>query len=290
MCISVNVNSVKGFNSKVTEDNDMVKVVEKLVNWEVSEGFVRGLEHKNNRLYAITEVLPFEDKVRVLDHHFDGRMTNILGLVEKFRADYKSIKTVKGLSPLFVPMYNANSLKAWLRKNDTKGLTDITDIGLIKICGTEYNLAHFSVENEDLGLTPKHAVDSAFNDFLKFLRQCEENYYLYHNPDVLCVESVCHKLEKYGYSQRVILSVGNLGDYIVYRYDSSEGYIIEKAKDSNDDDYVEHTPLTIEEVKKLDKALAPVEEKYQAMLRAKEELESALKQAGVDFLDAVGIK
>ena len=48
--------------------------------------------------------------------------------------------------------------------------------------------------------------------------------------------------------------------------------------------------LSIEEVKQLNKALAPVEEKYQAAVRAKEELKSALKQAGVDFLNAVGIK
>ena len=283
--------SVKGnANSKVMEDKYMLNVVEKLVNWEVSEGFVRGLERKDNRSYAITEVLPFEDKVRVLDKFFEGRMTDILGLIEKFRAGYRSIKTVRPLSPLCVPMYNANSLKAWLRRNDTKGITSSTHVGLIKFCSIGYNLADFSVGNEDLGLTPKYAVDSAFNEFLEFLYECEKNHYLYHNPDVLYVESVCKKLENYGYSQRVIFRVGSSGDYLVYRYDTSDGYIIEKANDSDGAAYSGYTPLSIEEVKQLDKALAPVEEKYQAMLRAKEELESALKQAGIDFLNAVGIK
>lgn len=290
MCSSVNVNSVKGIDSKDMEDKEMLTVVEKLVNWEVSEGFVRGLERKDNGGYAITDVLPVEDKVRVLDKFFEGRMTDILDLIEKFRADYKSIKTVRGLAPSCVPMYNANSLKAWLRRNDTKGITNSTHVGLIKICSIEYNLADFSVGNEDLGLTPKYAVDSAFNEFLEFLYECEKNHYLYHNPDVLYVESVCKNLENYGYGQCVIFSMGSSGDYLVYRYDSSEGYIIEKANDSDDAAYAEATPLSIEEVKELGKALAPVEEKYQAMLRAKEELESALEQAGVDFLDAVGIK
>lgn len=290
MCKSVNVNSVKGIDSKVMEDKVMVNVVNKLVNWEVSEGFVRGLERKDNRSYAITEVLPFEDKVRVLDKFFEGRMTDILDLIEKFRADYKSIKTVRGLAPLCVPMYNANSLKAWLRRNDTKDITSSTHVGLIKFCSIGYNLADFSVGNEDLGLTPKYAVDSAFNEFLEFLYECEKNHYLYHNPDVLYVESVCKNLENYGYGQRVIFSMGSSGDYLVYRYDSSEGYIIEKANDSDGAAYAEATPLSIEEVKQLEKALAPVEEKYQAMLRAKEEMESALEQAGIDFLDAVGIK
>ena len=288
MCKSVNVNSVVGnSNSKVMEDKEMLNVIDKLVNWEVSEGFVRGLERKCNSGYAITDVLPIEDKVKVLDHHFDGRMTDILELIDKFRADYKSIKTFR---PSSVSNYNTNSFKAWLKKNDTEGLTHSYYIGLIKIGGAGYGLANFSVEDGDSGLTPKYAVDEAFNDFLRVLHNKENEYYLHHNPDVLYIESVCKNLENYGYGQRVIFSMGSSGDYLVYRYDSSKGYIIEKANDSDGAAYAEATPLSIEEVKQLDKALAPVEEKYQVMLRAKEELESALKQAGVDFLDAVGIK
>lgn len=286
MCKSVNVNSVKGIDSKVMEDKDMLNVVEKLVNWEVSEGFVRGLERKDKRSYAITEVLPFEDKVRVLDHHFDGRMTDILELIDKFRADYKSIKTFR---PSLVSKYNTNSFKAWLRKNDTEGLTHSYYIGLIKIGDAGYCLAHFSVKDGDCGFTPKYAVDEAFNGLLRVLHDKENEYYLHHNPDVLYVKSVCKNLENYGYGQCVVFSMGSSGDYLVYRYDSSKGYIIEKANDSNGHAFTK-TPLSIEEVKTLDKALAPVEEKYQLMLRAKEELESALEQAGVDFLDAVGIK
>lgn len=90
-------------------------------------------------------------------------------------------------------------------------------------------------------------------------------------------------------SHNVFFSIDTSGTCSHYRYDSLKGYIIEKANDSDGHAFTK-TPLSIEEVKQLDKALAPVEEKYQAMLRAKEELESALEQAGVDFLDAVGIK
>lgn len=289
MCSSVNVNLVKGIDSKDMEDKEMLTVVEKLVNWEVSEGFVSGLEHKGINGYIITDVLSFEDKVRVLDKYFEGRMTDILGLIEKFRAGYRSIKTVRPLSPLCVPQYNTNSFKAWLRKNDTKGLTDSTDTGYIRICSIGYYLDYFSVEDGDSGLTPKDAVDRAFNNFLRVLHNKENEYYLHHNPDVLYVESVCKKLEKYGYSSNMRLSLSFSGDYLEYRYTSSKGYIIEKSIISNGHTFTK-TPLSIEEVKQLDKALAPVEEKYQAAVRAKEELKSALKQAGIDFLDAVGIK
>lgn len=292
MCKSVNVNSVKGIDSKVMEDKVMVNVVNKLVNWEVSEGFVRGLDRK----HLAEKVCSYEDKVRVIDAHHDGKMSYILELIEKFKAEYKSIKTVycdpDFMLPNSLPRLNTNSLKAWLRKNDTKNIT--YNKGTFDFYDRYFNVVDYSGLYCD-GLyrdflTPSFIVDYTFESLLSDLYEKETNFYLHHNPDVLYVESVCKNLENYGYGQRVIFSMGSSGDYLVYRYDSSKGYIIEKANDSDGAAYAEATPLSIEEVKELDKALAPVEEKYQAMLRAKEELESALEQAGIDFLDAVGIK
>ena len=76
MCKSVNVNSVVGnSNSKVMEDKDMLNVVEKLVNWEVSEGFVRGLEHVKEYgtvSFSIEDSLSVEDKTVIMDAHTDG--------------------------------------------------------------------------------------------------------------------------------------------------------------------------------------------------------------------------
>lgn len=292
MCKSVNVNSVVGnSNSKVMEDKDMLNVVEKLVNWEVSEGFVRGLDRK----HLAEKVCSYEDKVRVIDAHHDGKMSYILELIEKFKAEYKSIKTVY-CEPDFMisnslPRFNTNSLKAWMRKNDTKNIT--YNKGTFHFYDRYFNVVDYSGLycdglHRDF-LTPSVIVDYTFESLLSELYKKETHFYLHHNPDVLYVESVCKKLEKYGYSSNMRLSLSFSGDYLEYRYTSSKGYIIEKSIISNGHTFTK-TPLSIEEVKQLNKALAPVEEKYQAAVRAKEELKSALKQAGVDFLNAVGIK
>lgn len=291
MCKSVNVNSVVGnSNSKVMEDKDMLNIVEKLVNWEVSEGFVRGLERKDNGGYAITDVLPVEDKVRVIDARHDGKMSYILELIEKFKAEYKSIKTVycepDFMIPNSLPRFNTNSLKAWLRKNDTKNIT--YNKGNFHFYDRYFNIVDYSGLHRDF-LTPSVIVDYTFESLLSELYKKETHFYLHHNPDVLYVESVCKKLKKYGYRGNICFSLSFSGDYLVYRYDSSEGYIIVKSIISNGHVFTK-TPLSIEEVKQLDKALAHVEEKYQAAVRAKKELKSALKHACVDFLDAVGIK
>ena len=48
--------------------------------------------------------------------------------------------------------------------------------------------------------------------------------------------------------------------------------------------------LTVEETKALVAALAPVEEKYQRVIKAKAEMDAALKKAGLDFVAYLNTK
>jgi len=280
MCKSVNVNSVKGIDSKVMEDKDMLNVVEKLVNWEVSEGFVRGLEHVKEYgkvSFSIEDSLSVEDKTVIMDAHTDGLLSYMLNLIEKFRVGYKSIKCVKDTI-----CFNANSYKAWIRRNDTMDI--VYGDGTFRILNDNYSLWGYSGVCYSRK-TPDTLVNECFNKLLKKLLKEENQYFIENDSDCLFVEKVCDNLSNYGYEDSWVFRLTPSSDIgIVTKYFQSEGHSIQWHN------YADGSKLTIEEVKQLDKALAPVEEKYQAMLRAKEELESALKQAGVDFLDAVGIK
>ena len=281
MCKSVNVNSVVGnSNSKVMEDKDMLNVLEKLVNWEVSEGFVRGLEHVKEYgtvSFSIEDSLSVEDKTVIMDAHTDGLLSYILNLIEKFRVDYKSIKC-----DMDKIRFDAYLYKVWIRRNDTMNI--LSDDCTFSILNNYYSLWYYSGVR-GLYDTPDKLVNKCFNNLLKKLLGEENQYFVENDSDCLFVEKVCGKLSNYGYGDSWLFRL-TPSSYIgiIIKYFQSEGHSIKWFN------YADDSNLTIEEVKALDKALAPVEEKYQAMLRAKEELESALEQAGVDFLDAVGIK
>lgn len=126
----------------------------------------------NEKIYNPENITSREDKVAFVDAMNDGKLSYILKLVDKYVKDketlpkdkYGEVKTV--------------SLKAWIKKNDTKYSRPIIDdsykYGTFYLLGIERRIEHInSKRNYD---TYDDLVNEAFH---RQLKKCEQNEYIY---------------------------------------------------------------------------------------------------------------
>ncbi len=222
---------------------------------------------RENGGFACESGMSNEDKIVFVDSFQDGALSYFIAIVEKFLAEcdnlkkdaYGNIRTV--------------SKQAWLRKNDTRGLisrdvgTWWNNCGAFQLLGVRANVFY-----------PRHNfVDECFHAQLEQLLLEEQRYYNEHNDEQKVIKNVCHTLSRYGYPDNRCFSIGG-DDFISTDFSfQTDEYAVNVCLPNAD------RRLTIEEVKVLEVALAPVEEKHQQLLKAQEEMENALRKAGFDF-------
>lgn len=222
---------------------------------------------RENGVFACESGMSNEDKIVFVDSFQDGVLSYFIAIAGKFLAEcdnlkrdvYGDIRTV--------------SKQAWLRKNDPRGLisrdvcTWWDNCGAFQFLGVRANIFHLR----------DNLVDECFHAQLEQLLLEEQWYYNEHNDDQKVIKNVCHTLSRYGYPHQHHFSIGG-NDFILaeHSYQTNE-YSIKVCLSKED------RCLTIKETKKLEAALAPVEEKYQQLLKAQEEMENALRKAGFDF-------
>lgn len=117
-----------------------------------------------------------EDKIAFVDSMTDGKLSYLLSLIEKFEGEkgtlpkdkYGYIKTV--------------SLKAWVKRNDTKYerpiIDDYYDHGRYKILGSERHIQYNSKGNYD---TYDDLVDESFHRQLLECKKEEKKYFAEHD-------------------------------------------------------------------------------------------------------------
>lgn len=253
--------------------------------WTVEEMKLLNMARDEKGVFACESETSFEDKVAFVDRFHNGYLSYILNLAEKFQADLPTLK--KNESGHLRGRVKTVSLQAWLKKNDTMGIADTwsDSCGVISIAGVRRNIQciDYDIANwEQNGHISKSCgvfelVDSCFHNCLKNCLLLEQEYYNDNNEEQKLIRKVCHTLSNYGYPEHRCFSIGE-DDYVVTdsTFHTNE-YRINVSLPKED------RPLTIEEVKALETALAPVEEKYQQFKKAQAEMEEALKKAGIDF-------
>lgn len=135
-----------------------------------------GLYYGREKIYDCERELSREDKIAFVDSLTDGKLTYLLELVDKFKNEkdqlpkdkWGSIKTV--------------SLKAWIRRNDTKYDAHIFD--------DDYRYGKYRVFGMDRYITSDYPgsydtyddlVDEVFHRQLKECEKLEYNYFLKHD-------------------------------------------------------------------------------------------------------------
>lgn len=181
---------------------------------------------------AETETLS-EDKIVFIDSMTDGMLTYLLKLAEKLDAERDKIPKDKWGD------IRTNSLQAWLKRNDTRGVcvTDAYFVGKIRTCayeGCTYSLPDRRIQSLNQKGSYEYYDDYINEAFHKILYElCNEERAYFESHDEYCI--LAQK------AKEVINTYGSFGGNI---YTSSNGEI----GVYRDDPYKTSRPLTKEEL------------------------------------------
>ncbi len=148
-----------------------------MFEWKVEDMVLLNQEnYAGEKIYYCERTTSREDKIAFVDSMQDGKLSYILSLIKKFNIDraslskdnYDNIKTV--------------SLKAWIKRNDTKYQFLVIDdhyrYGEYRLLGIQRN-----IDSEYKGTYDTHQdlVDEAFHRQLKECEREEKQYFLDHD-------------------------------------------------------------------------------------------------------------
>lgn len=148
---------------------------------------------KKYSVYEIENKLSVEEKIAFIDEVKDGIASYLLNLFNKFEQEKDSLKKDS------IGEIKTVSLKAWIKRNDTKSVIDIRfDIGSYYLFGTKYKMMSticpkVSTGNYRMLYTNYDVVHQWFHDL------CEELYYgeakYFESVDTYCVK--INKIKEY---------------------------------------------------------------------------------------------
>lgn len=135
--------------------------------------------YKTN-VYSCESSASRDDKIAFVDSMQDGKLSYILSLIEKFNADKESLP--KKDSMFGEPEVKTTSLKAWIKRNDTKYKTPLIDdwfkYGKYNILGCERNIQSIHKGTYDYY---DDLVDEVFRRQLMECEREEEKYFSEHD-------------------------------------------------------------------------------------------------------------
>lgn len=167
------------------------------------------------KIYSCESTVPREDKIAFVDSLQDGKLSYLLSLIEKFKKERESLPKDKWNNVKTV------SLKAWIKKNDTKYARPIIDdyyhYGKFCILGTERWITNDYKGGYD---TYDDLVDEVFHRQLKACEKKEHEYFLEHDEYSILKEKFRNK--RYDTTFGVNISVWSSGRICVYDENNNE--------------------------------------------------------------------
>ena len=164
------------------------------------------------KIYDCEHKVSREDKIAFVDSFQEGKLSYLLELIEKFNVDkdtmpkdqWGNVKTV--------------SLKAWIKKNDTKYGRPIVDndyrYGRYFVLGMERYITSNSKGCYD---TYEDLVDELFHRQLKTCEQEEQSYFLEHDEYSILKRKFGEMMDKYSttFGVSIVISGNNyyVGDF-----------------------------------------------------------------------------
>lgn len=184
--------------------------------------FLRGGKEK---IYDCERNVSREDKIAFVDSKQDGILSYLMMLIEKFNQDvdnmpkdqWGNVKTV--------------SLKAWIKKNDTKYSRPIIDdhyrYGRYFVFGMERYITSNEQGSYD---TYADLVDELFHRQLKTCEQEEQSYFLEHDEYSILKRKFSEMMDKYSttFGVSIVISGNN---YYVGNFKENREITVDELKD-----------------------------------------------------------
>lgn len=176
-----------------------------MFEWKVEEmslmnnhADVYGSRYKTT-VYACESSVSREEKIAFVDSMTDGKLSYLLSLIEKFNADKDSLP--KKDSIFREPEVKTTSLKAWLKRNDTKYNHPIIDndyqYGRYQVVGCQRNIQHNRKGDYDYY---EDLVDEVFRRQLMKCEEEERKYFHEHDEYSILKKQFEEKQRQYGTS------------------------------------------------------------------------------------------
>lgn len=207
-----------------------------MFEWKVEDMVLMNNSYSIGRLkcYNCMTKVSREDKITFVDSMTDGKLSYILSLLDKFQEDKNSLP--KQTSVFGDKSVKTVSLKAWIKRNDTKYSRPVIDdwyhYGMFNILGSNR-----SIQTNHKGVydTYEDLVDEAFYRQLKKCEEEERKYFLEHDEYSVLKSQLREYQDKYRTSFGVNLGTCSNGEVFIY-----EG-----------EDFKTKREITMEELKEL---------------------------------------
>lgn len=180
-------------------------------------------------LYACEDSVSREDKIAFIDSMQDGKMSYLLSLIEKFNADKENLpqkECMFGESEV-----KTTSLKAWVKRNDTKYQQKIIDdwfkYGKYNLLGCERNIQSNRKGDYDYY---EDLVDEIFRRQLMECESVERKYFHEHDEYSILKKQFEEKQRQYGTTFGVGIVTGSCG-ICVGDFDNKREIAIEELKE-----------------------------------------------------------
>ena len=164
-------------------------------------------------LYACENFVSREDKIAFVDSKTDGKLSYLLSLIDKFNAEKESLP--KKDSMFGEPEVKTTSLKAWIKRNDTKYPQNVIDdwfkYGKYNLLGCEryiqFNRKGEYDYYEDL-------VDEVFRKQLMKCEEEEQKYFHEHDEYSILKKKFGEKQHQYGTTFGADIFTGSCGVFV----------------------------------------------------------------------------
>ena len=189
-----------------------------MFKWKVEDMALLNEECKffigKERIFECENKISREDKIAFVDFMHDGKLSYLLSLIEKFekdkellpKDDWGSVKTV--------------SLKAWIKRNDTKYnrpiIDDTFNYGKIRFLAMERYISN--INNKYHYDTYSDLVDEIFHRQLKECMLMEQRYFFEHDEYSILKEKFRNK--KYCTTFGVKIADCSNGELYIYEDDN----------------------------------------------------------------------
>jgi hypothetical protein len=174
-----------------------------------------GIYYGQEKIYKCESEVSREDKIAFVDSLQDGKLSYILALIDKFDEDKNSLSKDKWGNVKTV------SLKAWIKRNDTKYgrpiINDMYNYGRYYLLGTRRSIQYDCRDTYD---TYYDLVDEAFHRQLKECKKKEHEYFLEHDEYSILKEKFRNK----NYNTTFGVHVAQCSDGTIYVYESGDSY------------------------------------------------------------------
>ncbi|KAI4445354.1 hypothetical protein C823_007861 [Eubacterium plexicaudatum ASF492] len=228
-----------------------------MFEWKVEEMVLMNNRHdvytsrgkRKTIIYDCEDSVSREDKIAFVDSKTDGKLSYLLSLIEKFNADKDNLP--KKDSMFGGSEVKTTSLKAWIKRNDTKYSQNIIDdwhkYGKYNLLGCERNIQSNTRETYDYY---EDLVDEVFHRQLIKCEEEEQKYFHEHDEYSILKKKFEEKQQQYGTTFGVGIVMGSceicVGDFENYRditieelkellskYDQLDAFVEKLSKETN---------------------------------------------------------